>query len=169
MVKIKGFGNCPEYGHWISVCGEIDPSKYFGFIYLVHCKETGQFYIGKKQFNSITKKKVTGKVRKKTVVKESDWKTYATSSEYIKRDLEEFGQDSFEFFIVQTYHTRGGLSHGEANLQHKFDVMTKRIDTDNRLFYNANIAGVKFVTKETYIEAEQRIQKLVKLYSKKEK
>lgn len=68
-MKIKGFGNCPVYGHWISLCGEIDPANYFGFVYLVYCKKTGQYYIGKKQFNNITKKKVAGKTRRKVVTK----------------------------------------------------------------------------------------------------
>ncbi|QBP33112.1 GIY-YIG homing endonuclease [Shigella phage Silverhawkium] len=162
-MKIKGFGDCPTYGHWVSLCGEIDPAKLFGFVYLVYCKKTGQYYIGKKQFNSITKKKVAGKTRRKVVTKESDWMVYQTSSEYIKKDIEAFGEKEFDFYIIQTYYTRGGLVYGEANLQHKFDVMTKRIDSKLRLFYNANIAAIKFLTKETYEEAEKRIQKIMKL------
>nr|DAJ98569.1 MAG TPA: GIY-YIG nuclease superfamily protein [Caudoviricetes sp.] len=162
-MKIKGFGNCPEYGHWISLCGEIDPAKYFGFVYLVYCKKTGQYYLGKKQFNNVSKKKVAGKTRRKVVTKESDWLTYQTSSEYIKKDIETFGKKEFDFYIVQPYYTRGGLVYGEANLQHKFDVMTKRIDSKLRLFYNANIAAIKFLTKETYEDAEKRIHKIMKL------
>ena len=88
---------------------------------------------------------------------------YQTSSEYIKKDIEAFGMKEFDFYIVQTYYTRGGLVYGEANLQHKFDVMTKRIDSKLRLFYNANIAAIKFLTKETYEEAEKRINKIMKL------
>lgn len=165
-MKIKGFGNCPEYGHWVSLCGAIDPTKLFGFIYLVYCKETGQYYIGKKQFNSVTKKKVAGKTRRKIVTKESDWKSYKSSSEYLKADIETYGMDSFDFYIVQTYNTKGGLVYAEANLQHKFDVMTKRIDSKLRLFYNANIAAIKFITKETYVDAEKSILKVMKLNSK---
>ncbi len=40
MIKVKGFGSCPTYGHWISLCGEVDPAKHFGFVYLVYCKKT---------------------------------------------------------------------------------------------------------------------------------
>ncbi|MFM5883232.1 hypothetical protein, partial [Methanobrevibacter gottschalkii] len=93
MIKVKGFGSCPTYGHWISLCGEVDPAKHFGFVYLVYCKKTGQYYLGKKQLNSVTKRKVAGKTRKKVVTKESDWMTYETSSEYIKKDIESFGKE----------------------------------------------------------------------------
>lgn len=151
----------PRYGHWVSLCGEINPEKLFGFVYVVYNKAHNRFYIGKKQFFSVTKKKIVGKVRRKTCIKDSDWLRYLTSSEYVKKDIEELGKDNFEFFIIETYETKSGLVYAEANLQHKFDVMQKAVDSDVRKFYNANVAAIKFLVKEIKPVAAKRIKKLI--------
>ncbi|XAO54270.1 GIY-YIG homing endonuclease [Yersinia phage vB_YenM_P778] len=151
-----------KYGHWTSLCGEIDSSQYFGFVYMVYCHETHRFYIGKKQFNSVSRKTVAGKKRKQVTVKESDWMKYQTSSQYVKEDIEKFGTDKFDFWILQAYKTKSGLSYAESNLMHKQDVMYRMLDSKYRLFYNANIAAVRFVTKEFYEEPNKLITKLIK-------
>lgn len=161
-MRVKGFGNCPVYGHWVSLCGEIAPDKLQGFVYLVHCKETHKWYIGKKNFFSELKKKVAGSTRRKKIKKPSGWESYETSSDYIHDDIQMFGKDKFEFYIVQTYATKGGLTYAEANLQHKLDVMVKRLDSANRLFYNAQVEKIRFIPKEFYPEAEQTILKILK-------
>lgn len=150
------------YGHWESLCGEILPEGMEGFIYLIYCKETKKFYIGKKNFYSTTRKAVAGKKRKQVIVKESDWMTYCSSSKYVKADIDKYGEDVFEFFIIQTYKTKAGLSYAEPNLLHKFDAMQKMLDGKTRLFYNANIPAVRFVPKEFYETAEKAITKLTK-------
>ena len=152
-----------KYGHWVSLCGDINPTGLTGFVYLVVNKKDKRFYIGKKNFFSVTKKRIVGKVRRKTCIKDSGWLSYKTSSEYVKADIESLGFENFEFFIIQTYKTKSGLSYAEANLQHKFDVMQKSVDSDLRVFYNANIAAVKFLVKEFYPEAEERIKQIMKL------
>lgn len=155
-----------NYGHWQSLCGEVDPSLHFGFIYLIYCKETKKFYIGKKQLVSVSRKFVPGKKRRQVTTKESDWLTYSSSSQYVKADIEKYGEDKFEFFIIQTYKTKAGLSYAEPNLMHKFDVMYKMLDPKTRLFYNANIPAVRFITKEFYEDAEKAISKVIKQRSK---
>lgn len=159
MAKITTY---PKYGHWQSLCGAFDPADYFGFIYLIYCKATKRFYIGKKQFHSVSRKTVPGKKRKQVTVKESDWLTYQSSSQYVKADIKELGEKEFEFYIVQVYKTKAGMSYAEANLMHKQDVMYKMLDSKFRLYYNANIPAVRFVTKEFYDEPEKVIAKIVK-------
>lgn len=150
-----------KYGHWVSLCGEIQPEKLFGFVYVVYNKAHNRFYIGKKQFFSVTKKKVVGKTRRKTCIKDSNWLKYLTSSEYVKKDIEELGKENFEFFIIETYETKAGLVYAEANLQHHFNVMQKPLDSSIRKFYNANIAAIKFLVKEVKPQAVERICNLI--------
>lgn len=56
-------------------------SKYFGFVYEIVDKETNEKYIGRKYLWK--KKKIPGSIRKKKV--ESDWKTYYSSHEGLKK------------------------------------------------------------------------------------
>lgn len=151
-----------KYGHWQSAVGEFAPLDYFGFIYLVYCRETKRFYIGKKQLISQTKIKIAGSTRKKTVIKESDWQTYCTSSEYIKKDLVKYGAESFDFYIVGLYKTKGGLRYAECNLLHKVDASVTRLDKDSRLFYNLAIDAIRFVPSEFDPDLEKRVRKLMK-------
>ena len=58
------------------------------------------------------------------------------------------GKENFLFTVLRLYETRGGLSYGEANLQHKLDVLTMKGDNDEAKFYNGNIAAIKYIPKE---------------------
>lgn len=124
--------------HWV---GRVpNPKKYFGFVYLITNLKTGKMYVGKKQYHKYRKRKPVG---------ESNWPVYTSSSKYVTGDLRRLGMDAFEFKILRNYRTRGGLVYGEANLQHKRDVLTKRMKgTDERLYYNAQIGAIKFLPKE---------------------
>jgi predicted phosphoadenosine phosphosulfate sulfurtransferase len=126
-----------KYGHWISKV-KINPDEYFGFVYLIHCLINGKKYIGKKQFHSYRKKKKH---------KETDWKTYTSSSVELNQDIKNFKKNNFKFTILGLYKTRGGLVYAEANLQHKHDVLTES-DTNGRLWYNKQIGSIKFIPKE---------------------
>lgn len=150
------------YGHWKSEVGEFNPMEWFGFIYLVYCRETKRFYIGKKQLISQTKKKILGSTRKKTITKESDWLTYCTSSDYIKKDLATYGEEAFDFHIVGLYKTKGGCRYAETNLLHKLDANVVRLDKDHRLFYNLAIDAIRFVPTEFDPELEKRVRKIIK-------
>lgn len=156
MPKIK------TYGHWQSVVGDFDPLQYFGFIYLVYCRATKRFYLGKKQLISQSKVKIPGSTRRKTLIRESDWRTYCTSSEYIKKDLVVHGKEEFDFYIVGLYKTKGGLRYAETNMLHKLDANILRLDKDHRLFYNLSIDAIRFVPTEHDPELEKRIRKIMK-------
>jgi len=59
-----------------------------GFVYLITFKD-GDFYVGRKNFYSVRRVKVKGRVNRKKVVKESDWKSYGSSSKIVKERIEE--------------------------------------------------------------------------------
>ncbi|AZV02306.1 hypothetical protein Arno18_120 [Pectobacterium phage Arno18] len=150
------------YGHWQSEVGEFNPDDYFGFLYLVYCKENKKFYIGKKQVISVSHKKVAGKVRRQKIVKESDWKTYQTSSQYVKADIEQFGTDKFDFHIVGLYKTKSGLKYAETNALHKLDTNRKESSKAERNWYNIAIDAVRFTVVEYDPDVMKRILKLIK-------
>lgn len=151
-----------EKSHWHSLADLSEISNLFGFVYLIRNKVTGQLYIGKKQFWSERHLKVEGRKNRKKVLSPSKWEKYTGSCTYLNDDIKKLGIDSFEFYIVETYRTRGGLYYAEANLQHKFDVMYTRLDKDLRLFYNGNIAAVKFIPREYSKESSLRIRQIIK-------
>jgi len=122
--------------HWVG--RRPDPSKYFGFVYLITNTVSGRMYVGKKQYHRWSKRKKVG---------ENDWHYYTGSSKDLNRDIKRLGQHNFEFKILKNYNTRGGLTYGEANKQHKLDVLTKP-HPDGRLYYNKQIGAVRFIPKE---------------------
>ena len=99
---------------------------YVGFVYLITNLENDKKYIGKKWFWS-TKKlpPLKGKKRKRTVVKESDWKQYYGSSEEVKLLLEQHGKDNFKREILRLCKTKGECTYYEAKLQFDFDVLLR--------------------------------------------
>lgn len=99
---------------------------YVGFVYLITNLDNDKKYIGKKWFWS-TKKlpPLKGKKRKRTVVKESDWKQYYGSSEEVKLLLEQHGKDNFKREILRLCKTKGECTYYEAKLQFDFDVLLR--------------------------------------------
>ena len=72
-------------GHWtvvdvyyyhnvVRMNEDLKPLDFFGFVYRITRKDTGRSYIGKKQMVFTRRKKVKGRVNRKHVKKESDWK-----------------------------------------------------------------------------------------------
>ena len=133
---------------------EINPEKYFGFIYKITNKETGKFYVGKKVYWHNKKKKLTKKQlaelpptpgRKPTheVVRvESDWKTYWGSNKQLLTDIKQYGEDKFECWIFKQCLTKKQLTYWEIHYQCKEEVLIS-----SNKSYNDNILG-KFFTKD---------------------
>ena len=122
---------------------DFNPEDYFGFVYLVTNLESSKKYIGKKFFHH-TKKlpPLKGAKRKRTVVKESDWKSYYGSSKIIKEDINTLGKDKFKREILRLCHGRKELTYWETKLQFAEGVLEKSDE-----YYNDNILG-KFFTRD---------------------
>lgn len=132
--------------HWYHSM-ELNPDKNFGFIYYVENKLNGKKYIGKKQYFSY-------KSGKK--YKESDWRSYTSSSKYLNEDIKIYGLDNFYFEILFECKTRGDLTYAESNLQHKNNVLTERDEYGERIWYNASIAAIKFIPKPEHSEETKK-------------
>ena len=114
------------------------PDDIIGFVYLIINKSTGKKYIGKKlaKFTKTKVKTVTlksGEKKKKRMktYEESDWKTYWSSSEELKKDVASLGEESFTREILHYCNSKGVLSYMELKEQMARQVLES---TD---YYNA--------------------------------
>jgi len=130
--------------------GENSP---FGFIYIVTHLPTGKKYLGKKSlFHTLNKKlgkkelaqQPVTRGRTKTtkqIIKESDWKTYYGSEEFIKQKIKEGKQEEFTREIIQLVYSKKLLTYFECKYQFMYGVL------ENTDWVNNNILG-KFFSKD---------------------
>jgi hypothetical protein len=98
-----------------------DIGDWIGFVYLL-TDDTGKKYVGKKLF--VSKRRLPplkGKTRRRTTIKESDWKTYYGSSEEINELVEK--ETKFKREILHLCKTKGELSYLEAKEQFDRNVL----------------------------------------------
>ena len=128
------------------------PANTFGFIYITTHIPSGISYIGKKSLyhnvkRKLTKKELaeqTGRGRKsttETIQKESDWKTYYGSEEFIKQKIKEKKQDEFKREIIHFVENKKMLTYFECKYQFMYGVI------ENENYLNSNILG-KFYKKD---------------------
>lgn len=110
---------------------EID-DKYVAFVYMITNLLDGRRYIGKK-LTKFTKTKVI-KGKKKRVKTDSDWKTYWSSSEELKKDVKELGEDNFKREILHFCLSKGTSTYLEAREQFSNHVLEHP-----DLWYNGHI------------------------------
>lgn len=151
-----------DFGHW-QYFRDFDPEEWFGFIYRIIDLTTGREYIGKKQFERHIKKKVktkAGGTRNRRVKKESDWKSYTSSSTHINAAIAEKGKENFEFLIESLHKTRAGLFYAEIETQVNEDVLRARLPNGERKYFNGMVGNVKFLPPvDTEDEVRHRICK----------
>ena len=125
----------------------------FGFIYVTTHIPTGKKYLGKKSLfhtlnKKLGKKELTEqpitrgrKSTTKKIVKESDWKTYFGSEEFIKQQIKEGKQDEFSREILIQVSDKKLLTYFECKYQFKYGVL------ESQDWMNTNILG-KFFSKD---------------------
>ena len=104
---------------------ETPPEDAVGFVYRITNLSNGRKYLGKKIFWSTRRVKQKGKVRRKKVVKESDWRKYYGSSNSLKEEVKELGKDKYKREILRICKTKGECSYWEAKLQFQYDVILR--------------------------------------------
>jgi hypothetical protein len=128
------------------------PANTFGFIYITTYIPSGISYIGKKSLyhnvkRKLTKKELaeqTGRGRKsttETIQKESDWKIYYGSEDFIKQKIKEKKQDEFKREIIHFVENKKMLTYFECKYQFMYNVL------ENENYLNSNILG-KFYKKD---------------------
>ena len=127
------------------------PEGAVGFVYKITNVHTGKFYIGKKilrfkRTKALTKKELTlitdkRSSKKKTVITESDWKTYYGSEEKLKNDIKLYGTDYLSRVIICICNSTKQMTYQEVKQQ----ILHGCLESDN--CYNSQILG-KFWKKD---------------------
>ena len=111
------------------------PSGFYGFVYCLTNTETNQKYIGKKFFVSVSGK------GKKAVKKESNWRSYWSSSKNVKTDIDALGKDKFHREILVMCREKRDVDLQEVQLLWTLNVLGSTLDNDLPMYYNDNISG----------------------------
>jgi hypothetical protein len=115
-----------DTGHWLINEGVYIFENMFGFIYEITNKVNGKKYIGKKQcIRKIKRKPLKGKTRNRIDHKESDWKTYTSSSNELNEDIQKYGKENFEFRILKVCGSKWELGYEEIKEQIARDVLRR--------------------------------------------
>lgn len=108
------------------------PDGYVAFVYMITNNITGKQYIGKKLFYFSKTRVLKGKKKRSKV--ESDWKTYWSSSEELKSDVEKLGEENFTREVLHLCRNKGESTYLEAKQQFLNEVLE---NPDK--WYNRNI------------------------------
>jgi len=119
----------------------------FGFVYIITNLRNGKAYIGCKQYLIYSRMKE----------KESDWKTYAGSSKWLSKDIEEIGKKHFKFEIIAEYKNRRSLRYYELYYQMKHNVLSSTLEgSEEHAYYNSRVGGKFYRPVESYQDPEYR-------------
>ena len=123
-----------DVGHWVLSEVILFEDSTFGFIYEITNTVLNKKYIGKKQCTSrIKRKPLKGKTRNRIDHKESDWKSYTSSSNELNEDIQKYGKDKFIFKIIKICNSKWALAYYEIKEQLDQNVLL----SDN--YYNGII------------------------------
>ena len=115
-----------DSGHWILNEGVVIDETTFGFLYEITNNINNKKYIGKKQcISRIKRKPLKGKTRNRIDFKESDWKTYTSSSNDLNEDIKNLGKENFTFKILRTCNSKWSLAYFEIKEQIANDVLLR--------------------------------------------
>ncbi len=111
---------------------ESDIGNYIGFIYIIHNTTKDKFYIGKKNFFKVIKRKpLKNTKRKRSDTVFSDWKNYNGSSKELVEDIE--NGDILIKTILKLCTSKASMTYYELKYQLEHDALFK----DN--YYNGII------------------------------
>lgn len=120
----------------------------YGFVYALRHKTTGKIYIGRKYFWSIrTLQPLKGKTRKRKVKKESDWKTYYGSSQFLTALINKEGKENFIREIISLHPDKRETNYAEIAEQFARNVLEARDANGERAYFNENILRVFYPSK----------------------
>jgi len=149
-----------DLGHWI-FDKEFNPEDWYGFIYRIRDLTTNQEYIGKKCFFNQLRKVVKHRKNRKIIKKESNWRTYTSSSTHLNHAIDEKGKDNFEFFIESLHKTKGSLTYAEVRMQILENVLTEKLPNSLPRYYNRQISAIKFIPPDLLPEEKEMTRKKI--------
>ena len=115
-----------DLGHWSTSLIIEEGNIPYGFIYKITCLSNNKKYIGKKQCQSVLKRRpLKGKKNKRHEIKETDWRSYTSSSRELNEDIERYGKESFKFEIIEVCDSKFALAYREAKIQFEEEVLLR--------------------------------------------
>lgn len=101
-MKVPTARAIPQFynGHW-DFHRQMGKPEYVGFIYVIHDKFMGKFYLGKKNYRTSSGQ-------------EMDWRKYLSSSKHLQGHLAVRPREEFDFICLEEYKTRSGLAYAET-------------------------------------------------------
>ena len=100
------------------------PDGIEAFVYLITNNTNNKKYIGKKlTTRKVTKTPLKDRKNKRRSKVESDWRDYWGSSDHLKEDVENLGEDQFTREILYYCASRGIASYIEAREQFEREVL----------------------------------------------
>ena len=127
----------------------------FGFVYVVKNKTTKRWYVGQKQFHKTVKRPpLKGRVNKRHVIKDSNWKTYTGSSNELNTDIER--GDEIEKTILCFCSCKWELNYVETWVQFVMGALVKKSS------YNG-IINLRIGNIPKSIDAEELDKKVTKI------
>jgi hypothetical protein len=115
-----------DLGHWNTSLIIEEGNIPYGFIYKITCIPNNKKYIGKKQCQSVLKRRpLKGKKNKRHEIIETDWKTYTSSSRELNEDILKYGKDNFKFEIIELCDSKFALAYREAKIQFDEEVLLR--------------------------------------------
>lgn len=121
------------------------PEDFFGFVYIITNLTNNKKYIGRKYFYLTTRKPLTkkqkeaGRKNRNRITKETNWKSYTSSSVELNNDIKQLGKENFKFEILGLGRTKGEVNYMEEAAHFKFNVL---LDVD---YYNDTIGSRRYL------------------------
>lgn len=107
-----------DLGHWVLAPNVIIEPTTYGFIYIITNTINQKIYIGKKQcMFKLKRKPLKGRTNRRIETKESDWKSYTSSSKELNEDIVKYGKDKFVFKIIRACGSKWELAYFEIKEQ----------------------------------------------------
>ena len=141
---------------------DADLDGYVALVYLIRCTKNGKWYLGKKRLIKKTSKNpLKGKKRKRIIYSESDWRSYYGSSDELKKDLVEMGEEHFTREVLVFCKTLGASSYVEAKCQFITDCILDKKSYNVWISCRSRAEHLKGIDHEKITKGINRLLSLV--------